>query len=143
MRRIEFRGKTFDGHWVYGDLHTLCDQPHIHTAKSVYPYSGKRSFIATSTICQFTGMYDANGNKIYEGDIVVKKDLTLNLTYTGVVVYNESIGAFRLHVEHDDYTARQGFEASDSYNDGKCVINCKYEYEVIGNIYDNENLLVK
>lgn len=143
MRQIEFRAKTVDGQWVCGDLHTLCNRPHIHIGESHFPYAGKREFIDPDTVGQFTGMRDVKGNKIYEGDIVVKKDLTLNLTYTGVVVYYESIGAFRLLVEHNSHILRQGFEASDSYNDGYCTIECKYEYEVIGNICDNKNLLAK
>ena len=37
---------------------------------------------------------------------------------------------------------RMGFEASDVYDDGKCTVPVKYDYEVIGNIYDNPELLV-
>jgi len=59
MREIEFRGKDIEtGKWVFGDLHTLCDNPHIHTEKSKFPYAGKRSFVIPETIGQFTGLLD-------------------------------------------------------------------------------------
>jgi hypothetical protein len=38
-------------------------------------------------------------------------------------------------------TMRIGFEASDVYNDGQCTVPVKYDHEVIGNIYDNPELL--
>lgn len=141
-REIKFRGKDIVmGEWVIGDLHTMCDRPHIHTAPSLFPYAGKRSFIDPDTVGQFTGLEDKNGCKIFEGDIVRKTDITLGFSRVGQVVYNDKIAAFRLHVDNGVYTERQGFEASDVYNDGKATIDCKYEYEVLGNKWDNPELL--
>lgn len=141
-REIKFRGKDIKtGQWVFGDLHTLCDNPHIHTDKSKFPYTGKRSFIDPDTVGQFTGLYDKNGEEVYEGDIVRKCDLTFGLKFEGVVVYNAEIGCFRIHSENNGVTMRMGFEASDVYNDGKCTVPVKYDYEVIGNIHDNKDLL--
>ena len=144
MREIEFRGKDIEtGKWAFGDLHTLCDKPHIHTDKSKFPYAGKRSFVTPETVGQFTGLLDKNGKKIFEGDIVRKRDLTFNLQYEGVVVYNSAIGCFRIHSESGGMTMRMGFEASDVYNDGQCTVPVKYDYEVIGNIFDNHELINK
>lgn len=144
MREIEFRGKDIEtGKWVFGDLHTLCDKPHIHTDKSKFPYAGKRSFVIPETIGQFTGLLDKNGKKIFEGDIVCKRNLTFNLRYEGVVVYNSAIGCFRIHSESKGTTIRMGFEASDVYEDGQCTVPVKYDYEVVGNIYDNPELINK
>lgn len=144
MRKIEFRGIDIEtGKWVFGDLHTLCDKPHIHTEKSKFPYAGKRSFVIQKTIGQFTGLLDKHGKKIFEGDIVCKHDLTFNLRYEGVVVYNSAIGCFRIHSESKGTTMRMGFEASDVYEDGQCTVPVKYDYEVIGNIHDNPELIKK
>lgn len=126
MREIKFRGKDLKtGEWVYGDLHLLCDAPHIHTAPSQFPYAGKRSFIDKDTIGQFTGLLDINGREIYEGDVV------------RVRVTNDrfkrnprfEIGS----VKYDDYYGRwdNGFH-------GRFFSN---RMEVIGNIHDNPELL--
>ena len=72
-----------------------------------------------------------------------KHDLTFNLRYEGVVVYNSAIGCFRIHSESKGTTMRMGFEASDVYEDGQCTVPVKYDYEVIGNIHDNPELLMK
>ena len=142
MREIGFRGKDAMGRkgWVYGDL--------VHNQKvtatgleprvmvggyEVFPYS----------VGEYTGLTDKNGVKIYEGDIVVRRDLTFNIERTCVVVYNNEIASFRLHYQNEVYTVRYDFISSDIYNDGKCTIESKYEYEVIGNIYDDKDLLTQ
>lgn len=145
-RKIEFRGKcSHCDEWAYGNLVDYGDGeiPEIH---GFDPYrEGEEIWreitVDSDTVGQFTGLCDKNGVKIFEGDIVCKRDLTFNLQYKGVVVYNSSIGCFRIHSESKGTTMRMGFEASDVYNDGKCTVPVKYEYEVIGNIHDNPELL--
>ena len=142
-REIEYRG--FDGtKWYYGELeyNRKTDVARIHTYKDDGSYN-RQFFVDPYTVGEFTGMLDKDGKKIFEGDIVRKRDLTFSLRYEGVVVYNSATGCFRIHSENNGITMRMGFEASDVYNDGKCVIPCKYDYEVIGNIYDNQELLNK
>jgi uncharacterized phage protein (TIGR01671 family) len=140
-REIEFRG--FDGtKWYYGDLEynrkTNVARIHIYEEDGSYC---RQYTISPDTVGQFTGMRDKNGRKIYEGDVVRKRDLTFNLQYKGVVVYNSAIGCFRIHSENNGITMRMGFESSDVYEDGKCTVPVKYDYEVIGNIYDNFDLM--
>ena len=136
MREIEFRGKDIEnGEWVFGDLHTLCDKPHIHTEKSKFPYAGKRSFVIPETIGQFTGLLDKNGKKIYEGDIVrhpyvdpIFRDLVESKDGDGVtseVVFHD--GAFVVKYDVNDYIYLDGFTRNG-------------HVEVIGNIHDNPEL---
>lgn len=145
MREILFRGKCIkrDG-WAYGEFHiddicraTIEIPRNKHTDKSI----PRLSLISLETVGQYTGMKDKNGVKIFEGDIVRRHEEPFNLTDVGVVVYNEAIGSFRLHVEKSGTTKRYDFVASDTYNDSFRHVKCKATFEVIGNKFDNPELL--
>lgn len=132
MRTIKFRAKDFDGVWHYGSL----GYSNIHT--KIYFQTGKGSvkridwvYVNEDTIGQFTGLYDAHGKEIYEGDILKwKADNRLyavifnwGMFYASVEVCNEgTYGGFPLHslTEHDDE-----------------------DCEIVGNIHDNPELLKK
>jgi len=142
MREIKFRGfNRKNNEWIYGfylqnrGAHFVCPDE-FADGKSWDDYE-----IDTDTLGQFTGLTDKNGVKIFENDIVCKRDLTFGLKFDGVVVYNSEIGCFRIHSENNGVTMRMGFEESDVYNDGQCTVPVKYDYEVIDNIYDNKNFL--
>ena len=104
---------------------------------------------------QFTGLHDKNGKEIYEGDIIrtqayTDKPLSRRKKFhrhVGVVVY--SIGQrdgfyselLKKFDRHDEYEAGWDVKIAD-----KGVFNCLnwgpfYECEVIGNIYENPELL--
>lgn len=140
MREIIFRGLDATGQkkWVYGDL--------VHNKKVTRTGLEDRVMVggyevAPESVGQFTGLKDKDGREIYESDIVIHRNLTFNIEKTCVVVYNNEIASFRLQYQDDEYTERYDFISSDTYNDGKCTIECKYEYEVVGNVYENTDLL--
>lgn len=145
MKIIKFRGKDIEtGKWVYGDLHVLCNRPHIHTEQTAYPYAGKRSFVALETIGQFTGLIDKNGKEIYEGDILLwtRKNVHIegrplqDFSDKCIVYYDSDKCAFKFRCELR-YGACVGYLDFDDERADESFV------EVIGNIYDNPELLEK
>lgn len=128
MREFLFRGKTSKGNWCYGYIGGSKEYPEF-----IFPfndYIGIR--VIPETVGQFTGLTDKNGKKIFEGDIVrVKITQTEDIkTYgnckykVGFIVYNEDFALF---------TCKNNFMN---------FINWAFnDYEVIGNIHDNPELL--
>lgn len=100
--------------------------------------------VVPETIGQFTGLYDKNGKKIFEGDIV-KVTYIEQRQYQGVsyqdersyveeVIYNEKSACFMLKIICEDVPLYRPL-----HNFGS-LANIK-ELEIIGNIYDNHELL--
>ena len=129
MRDTKFRGKrSNDGIWIFGDLikiensyHILEEGDLVEDGHHIRQDSDRPTWIEPETLGEFTGLYDSHGTEIYEGDIV-KTDY-----HVEKVVYEE--GEWRLYISNNSYCI-----LSNHIGNG-------YYIKVIGNIYDNPELL--
>lgn len=141
MREFVFRGKPkneaeyellrelseddCENGFVYGSIVVSHNKYYICTM-ALQIRGGISDYITTmidvlpKTVGQYTGLKDKNGTKIFEGDIVLLKGYEEPYQ----VVFDES--CFLVYSDSVRY-------AMDNFYD--------YEIEVIGNIYDNPELL--
>lgn len=152
MREILFKAKRLDnGKWVEG---YICKHPtavqigesspwYIHVPPRDPDDNGGLYNVDPSTVCQYTGITDKNGIKVFEGDIVSVKDR--EEIYKFVVCFGKS-GGIR-NVAHD--VGYIGFYFEGFSKETKKLQKFglrddivywieEYDYEVIGNIHDKE-----
>lgn len=123
MREIKFRGwDKRSGGWFYFELEWFADPTWLKVVWLEVDIDWK-------SVAQFTGLYDKNGKEIYGGDIVKWGDATA--PYIGHIHWNEQTASFAFH------------ERSENVSEGCIPFNKQYLAEIIGNIYENNELLDK
>lgn len=128
-REIKFRGKSKWGYheWIYGYLSAVKDRYFI--TPTYWDARGKMKYeMLPDTVGQFTGLYDRDGKEIYEGDIVVYRgEIKQAIEYRHGAFGYEYCNGFYTLAGNSNFT----FNPTNQDNN----------FEVIGNIHDNPELL--
>ena len=143
MRTIRFRGQNKHGVWHYGYLWGAMMDESFYIKEEIEDTHGADFEVKKETIGQFTGLLDKNGKEIYEGDIVIADD-------------NGECFPEELNEKTDEYEPsgkyiikweEEGAGFSLNPVDGS-ELQLEWSpfygyatFEVIGNIYENKDLL--
>ena len=142
-REILFRAKCIDnGEWVYGVpiKKALVGSHDGYYPKIIPECDGRHQTVCSTaikeeTIGQYTGLTDKNGSKIFEGDVVKGASeyfCNSSLNQKAVVLYDRGQFVFAFGETLTDCKQLEDFEVVAGWNG---------DVEVIGNIYDNRELL--
>lgn len=129
MREILFKAKRIDnGEWVYGDLRN-------YKSKKVGIYVNEIGMfiVKPKTVCQYTGLKDINGIKVFEGDIFSIKE---NGEPYGIIEY----GSWNCGCCYDVY-GFYGITKNSICYKKTTLYRDENDYVgvyVVGNIYDKE-----
>lgn len=139
MREILFKAKQIDnGEWIEGSLIDLdidsgyCYIVQPYKKASILPIifliTDRMKLVDPETLCQFTGLCDKNGKKIWENDILMAH---LDESYPEDAAYETVEWNVAGWVGREtDSIDRQYLDKFDLEH-----------YEVVGNIFDNPELL--
>lgn len=157
MREILFRGKRVDnGKWEFGSYFrhnnrqkcVIGDYDKPEDFDDIIIFSGSADWnmprplnyvkVDPSTVGQYTGLTDKNGKKIFEGDIVhyvYEPGKAFWHSNQNSVIEFRSTGFYMRCIRGTNkFPCSSGWLVTIPHREGSC-------FEVIGNIYDNPELL--
>ena len=166
-REIKFRAKrSYDKNWIYGSLlniggvfHLLQKDDMREDGHHISQESDNPTWVDKETIGQFTGLQDKNGEDIYEGDIIRVKEFDNDAISLFGCSETETIESF--NIEECKGKLRKEFVSEVKYEDSAFLfsedsdcdtfmtvlhLDMKYscpifECEVLGNVFDNPELI--
>lgn len=144
-REIKFRGwNKKNKKWVSGyylknrSLHFVVADEFATPEKTWEDYE-----VEEDSVGQYVGVKDKNGIEIYEGDMLLSEHYPFKdngkPNYYGVVEWIDCNVGFEITT----YVAKESnaHGISDGINMGVCSDDLATLYEVVGNVYDNKDLL--
>ena len=136
MREIIFKAKRKDnGEWVEG-YYVYCRKRHyilpvLNKAIGFDEREDEWVEVDPNTICQFTGLTDKNGKKIWENDIVRDKTGDIFRIYWSEQLLNYSAKCVK---------STFSVFINQKWDLGT-LLKSQIDVEVCGNIFDNQDLL--
>ncbi len=119
-REIKFRGKrVYVGDWVYGDLEYRRNSGEALIHQYLKNEYSRQDKVYPESVGQFTGLQDANGVDIYEGDLLVS---------------HENGEVFEVVYDAPEFCLKANVF-------GFSFLNRPENFEVCGNIFDNKDFM--